>query len=253
MLNPYIEAWELRELVLNKEIRPREVAEFFLARTQKLNPRLGAFMTITAERAIADAERIEKLSNGERRRCLMFGVPYSIKDLNWTADIITTMGSRSYANYRAPADEEIVVRMRNAGGILLGKTTTPEFGARPTTEGGLCPPARNPWNLEHTAGDRAVVQAAPLQQVSDVWRRAAMVADRFEFPPRVAAWLAASLRAVGSRSHPPWARRGLASQLGPNGPFGARCRSVSRCARGPRSRRSLWGARSGYLFSSRRR
>src|SRR5262249_13584668 len=45
-----------------------------------------------------------------------------------------------------------VVRMRNAGGILLGKTTTPEFGARPTTEGGLCPPARNPWNLEHTAG-----------------------------------------------------------------------------------------------------
>ena len=152
MLNPYIEAWELRELVLKKELRPREVAEFFIARTEKLNPRLGAFMTITAERAIADADRIEKLNDSERRRALMFGVPYSIKDLNWTKDIRTTMGSRNYENNLPPVDEEAVVRMRNAGGILLGKTTTPEFGARPTTEGGLCPPARNPWNLEHTAG-----------------------------------------------------------------------------------------------------
>ncbi len=152
MLNPYIEAWELRELILKKEVRPREVAEFFIARTEKLNPKLGAFMTITPERAIEDADRIEKLGDSDRRRCLMFGVPYSIKDLNWTKDIVTTMGSRNYAQNRPPVDEEIVVRMRNAGGILLGKTTTPEFGARPTTEGGLCPPARNPWNLAHTAG-----------------------------------------------------------------------------------------------------
>jgi len=152
MLNPYIEATELRELVLKKEIRPREVAEFFIARTEKLNPKLGAFMTISAERALADADRIEKLGDAERRRSLMFGVPYSIKDLNWTKDIPTTMGSRNYEKNFALVEEVIVVRMRNAGGLLLGKTTTPEFGSRPTTEGGLCPPARNPWNPEHTAG-----------------------------------------------------------------------------------------------------
>src|SRR5260370_14859559 len=51
-----------------------------------------------------------------------------------------------------PADDEIVIKRRNAGGILLGKTTTPEFGGRPRREGGLCAPARNPWNLERTAG-----------------------------------------------------------------------------------------------------
>jgi amidase len=152
MLDPYIEAWELRELVLKKELRPREVAQFFIERTQKLNPRLGAFMTITPERALADADRIEKMTETEQRRALMLGVPYSIKDLNWTKDIPTSMGSKNYANFTAPADDEIVVRMRNAGGILLGKTATPEFGGRPTTEGGLCPPAHNPWNLEHTAG-----------------------------------------------------------------------------------------------------
>ena len=55
MLSPYIEAWELRELVLKKEVRPREVSEFFLARIEKLNPKLGAFITVTAERALADA------------------------------------------------------------------------------------------------------------------------------------------------------------------------------------------------------
>ena len=174
MLDPYIEAAELRELVLKKEIRPREVAEFFIARTEKLNPKLGAFMTITPERAIADADRIEKLSDAERRRALMFGVPYSIKDLQWTKDIRTTMGSRNYEKNLPSVDEEIVVRMRNAGGILLGKTTTPEFGARPTTEGGLCPPARNPWNLEHTAGGSSggagsalAAGLGPLAQGSD--------------------------------------------------------------------------------------
>jgi amidase len=152
MLNPYIEAVELRELVIKKEVRPREVAEFFIKRAEKLNAKLGAFMTITPERAMADAERLEKTSGDDAYSMKLFGVAYSLKDLTWTKDIRTTMGSKNYAEYIPPADAEIAVRLRNAGGILLGKTTTPEFGGRPTTEGGLCPPARNPWNTNHTAG-----------------------------------------------------------------------------------------------------
>jgi amidase len=65
MFDAYIEAWELRELVLKKEVRPREVAEFFLARIERLNPKLGAFMTIAAERALADAARLEQASAAE--------------------------------------------------------------------------------------------------------------------------------------------------------------------------------------------
>ena len=131
-------------------------------------------MTITPERALADADRIEKMSDAERHRAPMFGVPYSIKDLNWTKDIPTSMGSKNYENFMPPADDETVIRMRNSGGILLGKTTTPEFGGRPTTEGGLCPPARNPWNLEHTAGGSSggagsalAAGLGPLAQGSD--------------------------------------------------------------------------------------
>ncbi len=152
MLNPYIGAHELRELVLRKEVRPREVAEFFLARIERLNPRLGAFMTITGERALEDAARLDRIAEFDRVALPLFGVAYSLKDLTWTKGIRTTLGSRNFAHYVPRADQEYAARVAAAGGILLGKTTTPEFGGRPTTEGGLCPPAHNPWNLEFTAG-----------------------------------------------------------------------------------------------------
>ncbi len=88
-LNPYIEAYELRELVFKEEVRPREVAEFFLARVEQLNPRLGAFMTVTADRALADASRLEKINASDAAMLPLFGVAYSLKDLLWTRDIRT--------------------------------------------------------------------------------------------------------------------------------------------------------------------
>ncbi|HUY27384.1 MAG TPA: amidase [Candidatus Binataceae bacterium] len=160
-LDPFIEAWELRELIRTGDLRPREVAEFFLARIEKLNPALGAYMTITAERALADAARIES----ERGRALelpLFGVPYSLKDLTPTAGILTTLGSKNYAAAIPPEDAVIAARLRASGGVLLGKTSTPEFGGRPTTEGGLCGTARNPWNLEYNAGGSSGGAAAQI-------------------------------------------------------------------------------------------
>ncbi len=162
MIDPYIEATELRELVLKNEIRPREVAEFFLARIERLNPRLGAYMTITADRALADAARLELASAAERSAMPLFGVAYSLKDLTWTKGIRTTLGSKNFENFVPRADNEYAARIAAAGGILLGKTTTPEFGGRPTTEGGLCPPARNPWNPEYTAGGSSGGAAAAV-------------------------------------------------------------------------------------------
>src|SRR5882757_8489180 len=174
MRDPYIGAYELRDLVLRKEVRPREVAEFFLARIERLNPRLGAFMTITGERALEDAARLERINENDRLALPLFGIAYSLKDLTWTKGIRTTMGSRNFEHYVPHADQEYAARIASAGGILLGKTTTPEFGGRPTTEGGLCPPAHNPWNLEFTAGGSSGGAASavaaglgPLAQGSD--------------------------------------------------------------------------------------
>jgi amidase len=171
MFDPFIEACILRDLVARREIRPREVAETYLRRIEELNPKLDAFVTVTAEHALADAARLESTDPGSRP---LFGVPFSIKDLTWTTGIRTTFGSRNYAEFVPPADAEIVTRLRRAGGIMLGKTATPEYGGRPTTEGGLCPPARNPWNLQHTTGGSsggAAAQVAaglgPLAEGSD--------------------------------------------------------------------------------------
>jgi amidase len=171
MLHPYIEAWQLRELVIKRELRPKEVAEFFLGRIERLNPRLNAFIAVTAERALTDAARLEK---GNAAAMPLYGVPYSLKDLTPTRGILTTFGSRNFAANVPDADAELAVRLHNAGGILLGKTSTPEFGGRPTTEGGLCPPAHNPWNLAHTTGGSSGGAAAavasglhPLAEGSD--------------------------------------------------------------------------------------
>ena len=175
MLNPYIEGWELRELLRKREIRPREVAEFFLARIEKLNPALGAFVTITRERALADADRLEKLSRSDADALPLFGRPLlhqgSCRGPRASAPRWDRRTSRTSFRRSIPNTSRGSSR---AGGILLGKTSTPEFGARPTTEGGFCPTARNPWNLEHTAGGSSGGAAAasatglgPLHQGSD--------------------------------------------------------------------------------------
>jgi Asp-tRNA(Asn)/Glu-tRNA(Gln) amidotransferase A subunit family amidase len=69
MLQPWIEAWELRELIVDRKVRPREAAEFFLARIERLNPGLRAFMTIAAERAMEDAARLEQMTRRSASRC----------------------------------------------------------------------------------------------------------------------------------------------------------------------------------------
>ena len=112
MLNPYSEAWEISELIAKAEVSPREVAEFFNRRIEKLNDRLGAFMTATPERALAHVMRLQKTGADERARMPLFGVPYSLKDLTWTSDIRTTMGSRNYENYLPPVDAEVTIRMQ---------------------------------------------------------------------------------------------------------------------------------------------
>ncbi len=173
VFDPFIEAWQLRDLVIKGDLHPREIAECYLTRIERLNPELGAYMTVTADHALADASRLEA-SRADAGSMQLYGVAYSLKDLTPTAGIRTTLGSRNYADAIPPQDAAIARRLQKAGGILLGKTTTPEFGGRPTTEGGLCPTARNPWNFAYNAGGSSGGAAAavaaglgPLAEGSD--------------------------------------------------------------------------------------
>jgi amidase len=156
------------------EVTPTELVEHSLARIEALDGGLGAFLTVTPERALAAARSAEtRLAEGGDLPPLL-GVPTAIKDLNNTAGIRTTFGSRAMADFVPADDDAVVTKLAAAGTISLGKTNTPEFGFPCYTDNDLVGPARCPWDTTRLAGGSsggaAVAVAAgfvPFAQGSD--------------------------------------------------------------------------------------
>src|SRR3954453_291208 len=138
------------------EVSPTELVEHSLARIEALDAKLGAFITVTPERALEAAGRAESLvrRGGDHAGELppLLGVPTAIKDLNNTAGIRTTFGSTVMTDFVPDADDAVVVKLAAAGTISLGKTNTPEFGFPCYTDNGLVGPARCPWDPSRLAG-----------------------------------------------------------------------------------------------------
>ena len=166
-------ALDLRRLILAREVSPREAAAACLARIRALDDQIHAFVTIDEAAVTAAAERVEaRLKAGETP--LLGGIPFALKDLTDTAGLRTTYGSRLREHHVPSRDAAVARRLGEAGGVLLGKTNTPEFGNRATTAYGLFPATRNPWDLSRTAGgssggSAAAVAAAlcPIAEGSD--------------------------------------------------------------------------------------
>ena len=145
-------ATELGRLYRTRELSPVDVTEAVLARLERLNPRLNAFLTVTADHARELARASEaRFQRGEPIGPLD-GVPYSIKDLEPTAGIRTTMGSKFFENNVPEIDGAVAGRLRASGGVLLGKTNTPNHGYKDMCDNLLGPPCRNPWKLDRTSG-----------------------------------------------------------------------------------------------------
>jgi Asp-tRNA(Asn)/Glu-tRNA(Gln) amidotransferase A subunit family amidase len=140
------------EAIARRELSPVEVVEAVLARIERLDGRLTAFATVTAELARAEARRAEDAVMRGAPLGRLHGVPFSVKDTLDTAGVRTTMGAVRFAD-RVPAEDAVVVaRLRAAGAILVGKTTTPEFAHKGVTDSSLFGVTRNPWALDHTCG-----------------------------------------------------------------------------------------------------
>ena len=121
-------ATELSPLIRRKELSPVELIDAVLARIEACEPRINAFATLTAERAREAAKRAEAaLMTGEADGAL-FGLPVTIKDLTETAGIPTERGSHSLKGHVPTVDAPVIPRLEEAGAIILGKTTTSEFG-----------------------------------------------------------------------------------------------------------------------------
>ena len=148
----YTPVWQLRQLLDSRRVSPVELTELYLRRVEALNPKLNAFLTVTADEALASARSAEeRISRGQSGGSLL-GIPISIKDLELTKGVRTTLGSLVFRDTVPDYDSVVVERIKAAGAIILGKTNTPEFGLAGTTENRLGDACRNPWNTEHTSG-----------------------------------------------------------------------------------------------------
>jgi aspartyl-tRNA(Asn)/glutamyl-tRNA(Gln) amidotransferase subunit A len=167
-------ATELAGLIRSRKLSPVELTRAVLERIERLNPTLNAFCTVTAEPALAAARRAEQaVTNGEPLGPI-HGVPFSVKDLALTKDVPTRFGSHIFAHRVPEVDAPYVRRLHEAGGILIGKTTTPEFGWKALGDSPLTGITRNPWNIGMTtggssagAGAAAAAGLGPLHQGSD--------------------------------------------------------------------------------------
>jgi aspartyl-tRNA(Asn)/glutamyl-tRNA(Gln) amidotransferase subunit A len=143
---------ELVAAIAGRRLSPVEVMEATLARVAAINPELNAFITLSAETAMAEARQAEAAITAGRTPGALCGVPFSAKDLIATGGLRTTMGSRLFADHVPGEDAVPITRLKAAGAILIGKTTTPEFGHKPLTDSPLFGRTQNPWDAAVTCG-----------------------------------------------------------------------------------------------------
>jgi len=139
-------------MIRRRTLSPVEIMDAVLARIEALNPRLNAYLTVDAEGAREQAKAAEAVvMRGETLKPL-HGLPVSIKDLEPSAGLRCTYGSKFFEHNIADFDGMVTGRVKAAGGIVLGKTNTSHYGYKDMCDNLIGPPCRNPWKLERTSG-----------------------------------------------------------------------------------------------------
>jgi len=158
----FLPAAEMAGGIRKKDFSPREAVAAVLDQIERVNPKVNAYGTVVPEMAREAARRAEeRVMRGEDLGPL-HGVPFSVKDLTLTKGVRTTYGSKIFEHFVPQEDGLIVERLKNAGGILIGKTNTPEFGAGANTYNAVFGATRNPWKLTHTCGGSSGGSAVAL-------------------------------------------------------------------------------------------
>jgi aspartyl-tRNA(Asn)/glutamyl-tRNA(Gln) amidotransferase subunit A len=159
---------EIARLFRKRKLSPIELTKLMLARIERLNPKLNAYITVTAELALAQAKKAEselfapRGRKGHHDRGPLHGIPISLKDNICTKDIRTTAGSKILKDFIPRHDAEVVVLLKEAGAVILGKTNMHEFAYGVTTNNPHYGPARNPWDLARIPGGSSGGSAAAV-------------------------------------------------------------------------------------------
>ena len=158
----FLSASEIARQICIRKISPVEVVEAHLARIQKLNPQINAFVHLDEERALAQARIAETAVMQGQSVGPLHGVPISIKSSIDVAGMRCEGGTKLRAGYVATTDAPLVTRLRNAGAIVLGVTNTPELLMAWETDNLLYGRTNNPWDLSRTAGGSSGGEAAAI-------------------------------------------------------------------------------------------
>jgi aspartyl-tRNA(Asn)/glutamyl-tRNA(Gln) amidotransferase subunit A len=158
----FTSAAELARMIACRAVSPVEIVDLVLARIERTQPTINAFITVCAEEALSAARAAEAAVMRGDPLGPLHGVPFAVKDLVNTAGVRTTFGSVALADNVPAADSPSVVRLKAAGAILVGKTTTPEFGHKCFTEAPLFGSTANPWDLLRTCGGSSGGAAAAV-------------------------------------------------------------------------------------------
>lgn len=153
---------EAAALLRARTLSPLELTQAYLDRIEQVNPTVNAYLTVTLDRAIADARRATDEMAAGHYHGPLHGIPIALKDLYATAGIRTTAGSKILADWMPAADSAVARRLREAGSVLLGKLNTHEFAYGGTTNNPHYGPTRNPWNLDCIPGGSSGGSAAAI-------------------------------------------------------------------------------------------
>ena len=148
----YLSIAETAREIASKRISPLELTETYLKRIERLNPIVNAYLTVTADHAIAQARDAEKAILLGKYQGALHGVPIALKDLFDTKGILTTVGSKIFKDRIPSSDSYVVSRLKRAGAILLGKLNMHEFAFGITNANPHYGPARNPWGTDRITG-----------------------------------------------------------------------------------------------------
>lgn len=152
---------KIANLVQSKQVKAQEVAEYFISRTEKLNPKINAVITIN-DRAVDEAKKVDEMIAKGQSPGLMAGVPVSIKDLLCTKDLKTTAGSKILSNFIPPYSSTVVKKLQSAGSVVVSKANLDEFAMGSSNENSAYGNVKNPWALDYVPGGSSGGSAAAV-------------------------------------------------------------------------------------------
>ena len=153
---------ELTDAYRRGDLTPTAVAEAYLARIGALDGKVGAYLTVVRDQALAAARESDQRWRAGAPRGPLDGAPLALKDVMCTAGVRTTAGSKMLEHFVPPYDATSVERLRAAGAVFLGKTNMDEFAMGSSTEHSAYHPTRNPWDLTRVPGGSSGGSAAAV-------------------------------------------------------------------------------------------